>query len=131
MLQGNSLWGGLISGGISQAQDTISLTKGQMDNKEYMVHTSGNLTGALGVMAGIEYGAILGTSLLPGVGTVLGSIVGGLLGNNVGHRVGMQAGSALVNSRMVSNLTQSAAKNTESAPAQVIDAMQPVTSTNK
>ncbi|MEC4568725.1 hypothetical protein L8C07_22490 [Paenibacillus sp. CMAA1739] len=131
MLQGNSLWGGLISGGISQVQDTISLTKGQMDNKEYMVHTSGNLTGALGVMAGIEYGAILGTSLLPGVGTVLGSIVGGLLGNNVGHRVGMQAGSALVNSRMVSNLTQSAAKNTESAPAQVIDAMQPATSTNK
>ncbi|KZE72430.1 hypothetical protein AV545_15525 [Paenibacillus jamilae] len=131
MLQGNSLWGGLISGGISQVQDTISLTKGQMDNKEFMVHTSGNLTGALGVMAGIEYGAILGTSLLPGVGTVLGSIVGGLLGNNVGHRVGMQAGSALVNSRMVSNLTQSAAKNTESAPAQVVDAMQPATSANK
>ncbi|NEU29136.1 hypothetical protein [Paenibacillus ottowii] len=131
MLQGNSLWGGLISGGISQVQDTISLTKGQMDNKEFMVHTSGNLTGALGVMAGIEYGAILGTSLLPGVGTVLGSIVGGLLGNNVGHRVGMQAGSALVNSRMVSNLTQSAAKNTESAPAQVVDVMQPATSANK
>ncbi|MGZ0041096.1 hypothetical protein [Paenibacillus polymyxa] len=130
MLQGNSLWGGLISGGISQVQDTISLTKGQMDNKEFMVHTSGNLTGALGVMAGIEYGAILGTSLLPGVGTVLGSIVGGLLGNNVGHRVGMQAGSALVNSRMVSNLTQSVAKNTESAPAQIVDAMQPATSTN-
>ncbi|MGG4218019.1 hypothetical protein ABEW32_07290 [Paenibacillus jamilae] len=128
MLQGNSLWGGLISGGISQVQDTISLTKGQMDNKEYMVHTSGNVTGALGVMAGIEYGAILGTSLLPGVGTVLGSIVGGLLGNNVGHRVGMQAGSALVNSRMVSNLTQSAAKNTESTSAQGMDAMQQATS---
>ncbi|WP_025718272.1 hypothetical protein [Paenibacillus sp. 1-18] len=128
MLQGNSLWGGLISGGITQLQDTISLTKGQMDNKDYMVHTSGNLTGALGVMAGIEYGAILGTSLLPGVGTVLGSVVGGLLGNSVGHTVGTQAGSMLVNSRLVCNLTQSAAKGAESTPGPVVDAMQTTTS---
>ncbi|WP_179032383.1 hypothetical protein [Paenibacillus kribbensis] len=124
MLQGGSLWGGLISGGLTQLQDTISLTKGQMDNKDYMVHTSGNLTGALGVMAGIEYGAILGTSLLPGVGTVLGSVVGGLLGNSVGQTVGMQAGSVLLNNRLLSNMTQSASKGTESITGPVVDAMQ-------
>ncbi|MGW8957919.1 hypothetical protein [Paenibacillus sp. NPDC055715] len=104
------------------------MTKGEMDNKEYMVHTSGNLTGALGVMAGIEYGAILGTSLLPGVGTVLGSVVGGLLGNSVGQTVGMQVGSVLTNNPLVSNITQSAAKLTESITSPVADAMQTTTS---
>jgi outer membrane lipoprotein SlyB len=128
MLQGGSLWGGLISGGMTQLQDTISLTKGQMDNKNYMVHTSGNLTGALGVMAGIEYGAILGTSLLPGVGTVLGSVVGGLLGNSVGQAVGMQAGNSLLNNGLISNITQFTSKVTESITSPVADAKQPTTS---
>ncbi|AET61274.1 hypothetical protein ACWHAM_08145 [Paenibacillus terrae] len=124
MLQGGSLWGGLISGGMTQLQDTISLKKGQMDNKDYMVHTSGNLTGALGVMAGIEYGAILGTSLLPGVGTVLGSVVGGLLGNSVGQTVGMQAGNVLLNNPLLSNMKQSASKVTESITGTIVDAVQ-------
>lgn len=106
MIQGGSLWAGLLSGGISQLQDTRNLTKGQLDTKQYAVKTTGNLTGAFGVMAGVEYGAILGTSLLPGVGTVIGSVVGGLLGDSLGRTVGVQAGNALVNNRFVNSAAQ-------------------------
>jgi outer membrane lipoprotein SlyB len=100
---GGSLWGGLISGGLSQLQDTNALKEGQIDKKAYAVQTTENVTGAFGVMAGIEYGAILGTYIMPGVGTVLGSVVGGLLGDRVGRTVGHRAGSSLINSRMMQN----------------------------
>jgi outer membrane lipoprotein SlyB len=110
MLQGGSLWGGLIAGGINQLQDTISLTKGQMEKKDFAVKTTGNVTGAFGVMAGIEYGAILGTSILPGVGTVIGSVAGALLGNSLGQTLGVQAGNALVNNRLFNNVTKTAAE---------------------
>jgi outer membrane lipoprotein SlyB len=105
IFQGGSLLGGLISGGIYQLQDTQSLRSGQMDKSQYAVQTSENVTGALGVMAGIEYGAILGTSIFPGVGTVVGSIFGGLLGNSVGRKVGNQAGKMLINNRHTQNVT--------------------------
>jgi outer membrane lipoprotein SlyB len=101
VFSGGSLWGGLVSGGLSQLQDTNALKEGQINKKTYAVQTTENVTGAFGVMAGIEYGAILGTSIMPGVGTVLGSVVGGLLGDRVGRTVGHRAGSSLVNSRMV------------------------------
>lgn len=98
MFQGGSLWGGLVSGGLSQIQDTNALKEGQINKKQYAVHTTENVTGAIGVMAGIEYGAILGTSLMPGVGTVVGSVVGGFLGDRLGRNVGQLAGTSLVNS---------------------------------
>jgi outer membrane lipoprotein SlyB len=103
VLSGGSLWGGLVSGGLSQLQDTNALKEGQIDKKTYAVQTTENVTGAFGVMAGIEYGAILGTSIMPGVGTVLGSVVGGLLGDRVGRTVGHRAGSSLINSRVMQN----------------------------
>jgi outer membrane lipoprotein SlyB len=108
---GGSLWGGLVSGGLSQLQDTNALKQGQIDKKTYAVQTTENVTGAFGVMAGIEYGAIVGTSIRPGVGTVLGSVVGGLLGDRVGRTVGHRAGSSLVNSRMMQNKPASAQEN--------------------
>ncbi|MCD9023283.1 hypothetical protein K7P76_15775 [Cohnella sp. NL03-T5] len=106
MFQGGSLWGGLVSGGISQLKDTQSLTAGQMDKSQYAIQTSENVTGALGVMAGIEYGAILGTTIMPGVGTVVGSICGGLLGNTVGRKVGNEAGKRLVNNRITQGVAE-------------------------
>jgi len=106
MFQGGSLWGGLISGGISQLQDTRSLANGQMNKSEYAVKSTENVTGAVGVMAGIEYGAILGTTIMPGFGTVVGSVVGGLLGDSLGRKVGHQAGRMLVNNRLVQGTAQ-------------------------
>ena len=117
MLQGGSLWAGLISGGISEFQDVRNLTNGQMDKKEFAVKTTGNVTGAFGVMAGIEYGAILGTTVLPGFGTVVGSVIGGILGNSLGQRLGTQAGNAIVHNPLLNNLsktvTQTATNMTE------------------
>jgi outer membrane lipoprotein SlyB len=110
MFQGGSLLGGLVSGGIYQLQDTKSLTSGQMDKSQYAVQTTENVTGAIGVMAGIEYGAILGTSIMPGVGTVVGSVLGGLLGNSVGRKVGNQTGKMIVNNRFTQNVTQTVDK---------------------
>ncbi|NOV04341.1 hypothetical protein [Paenibacillus planticolens] len=106
MLQGGSLWAGLISGGISEIQDVKNLSNGQMDKKEFTVKTAGNVTGAVGVMAGIEYGAMLGTTVLPGVGTVVGSVVGGILGNSLGQRLGTQAGNAIVHNRFITNMAK-------------------------
>lgn len=98
MFQGGSLWSGLLTGTMSQIQDTKQLRQGGMAKNEYAVHTARNVTGALGVMAGVEYGAILGTTVMPGVGTVVGSVIGGLLGDKIGRTVGSQAGGILFRS---------------------------------
>ena len=79
MFKGGSLWGGLISGGMAQLKDTQAMTSGHMNKKEYAIQTSKNLTGSIGVMAGIEYGAILGSSIFPGPGTIIGAVIGAWL----------------------------------------------------
>ncbi|PUA39171.1 hypothetical protein C8Z91_10740 [Paenibacillus elgii] len=106
MFQNGSVWTGLISGGLSQIQDTNALAKGQMKTKEYAVQTVENVTGAVGVMAGVEYGAMLGSTVLPGFGTAVGAVLGGLVGSSVGRSVGHRAGDALVNNRMVQGTLQ-------------------------
>src|SRR5665647_318577 len=103
MFQGGSLWGGLISGGLSQIQDTNALKEGHINKKQYAIQTTENVTGAFGIMAGIEYGAVFGSSIMPGVGTVIGCVVGGLLGDRIGRNVGQLAGTSLVNSRVMKN----------------------------
>ena len=74
MFRGVSLWGGLISGAMAQLQDTQAIASGHMNKKEYAIQTSKNVTGSLGIMAGIEYGAILGSSIFPGAGTIIWSL---------------------------------------------------------
>lgn len=106
MFQGGSLWAGVVSGGVTQFQDTQNLLNGQMERTNYAVKTAGNVTGAVGVMAGIEYGALLGTSIMPGVGTVLGAAAGGLLGDRLGRAVGLQAGNILFNKQAAQNQKQ-------------------------
>ena len=56
MFKGFSLWAGVISGGLAQLKDTQAVTTGHMDKKEYAIQTSQNVTGGIGIMAGIEYG---------------------------------------------------------------------------
>ncbi|WCK54714.1 hypothetical protein PP175_01350 [Aneurinibacillus sp. Ricciae_BoGa-3] len=97
MNRGTSLWAGVISGGLSQMQDTNALRNGQMSTKEYAAHTTRNVTVAAGVYAGMEYGGILGSAVLPGIGTIIGSVVGGLVGDKVARVVGMQAGNLVFN----------------------------------
>lgn len=103
MFKGFSLWAGVISGGLAQLKDTQSVTTGHMDKKEYAIQTSQNLTGGLGIMAGIEYGAVLGSLVLPGPGTIIGSLIGSMIGNRVGNYAGYQAGNMIFNNKFVNN----------------------------
>jgi outer membrane lipoprotein SlyB len=95
MFEGISVLAGLLFGGVKQFQDTKSLNQGEIQRKKYGVETTENVTGGVGVWAGVEYGGMLGTSILPGFGTVAGAVLGGLLGAKVGTTVGHQVGSAV------------------------------------
>ncbi|MFC4809731.1 hypothetical protein [Paenibacillus sp. GCM10023250] len=105
MIQSSSVVAGILSGGMTQLQDTRSLQHGSMGKREYTAHTVENVTGAVGVMAGVEYGAVVGSALLPGVGTVLGAVVGGVLGDRLGRAVGGQAGHMISRNQMVNKVT--------------------------
>lgn len=94
-VSGVSLWAGVLSGGLSQVEDTLALNRGEITGKRYAAQTTRNVSGAIGLMAGIEYGAIAGTMLFPGVGTVVGSMLGGLMGDRLGRAVGHQTGNLL------------------------------------
>ncbi|RKP49923.1 hypothetical protein D7Z26_19030 [Cohnella endophytica] len=106
MFQGGSLWAGLLSGGMSQFQDTRNLRQGQIGKREYTKQTVENATGAVGVMAGVEYGAVLGSAVLPGVGTVAGAMLGGVLGDRLGRMLGGQAGNMLVQNPLVNKVVE-------------------------
>jgi hypothetical protein len=93
MFEGGSLWAGLITGGFAQLQDTIALTSGRIKGDDYAVKSTKNVSMALGTMAGVECGAILGTAVMPGFGTMIGSIVGGYVGDRLGTYAGEQVGS--------------------------------------
>jgi phage tail tape-measure protein len=101
MFKGASLWAGLMSGAMAQLKDTYAMTSGNMNKKEYAIQTSKNLTGSIGVMAGIEYGAILGSSILPGPGTFIGALIGSMVGNWIGNYAGHYAGHIVFNNQIV------------------------------
>jgi outer membrane lipoprotein SlyB len=110
MYQGISVLAGLLFGGVKQYQDTKSLNQGEIYRKKYAVETTENITGGVGVWAGVEYGSMLGTTLLPGFGTVAGAVLGGVLGAKVGTVVGHQAGSAVFKQGMPNLMTDSASQ---------------------
>lgn len=93
MYRGASFWSGVVSGGISQVEDMRSYLKGDLTTQDFSVHTTRNVTGAVGIMAGMEYGAVLGSAVLPGVGTIIGSIIGFMVGNRLGTYAGHQVGT--------------------------------------
>ncbi len=88
MLQGGSLWSGIISGALCQAQDHNKMRSGILNKSQYAANTTKNMGGSLGIMAGVEYGALLGTTILPGVGTAVGSVAGAIIGGRLGHQIG-------------------------------------------
>lgn len=91
------LWAGVISGVIKQVADTVALYNGQIDKHEYAVSTLTNISSSLGIIAGIEYGAAVGTMVFPGVGTAVGSIMGGILGDVAGRHLGQTTGGLFYN----------------------------------
>jgi len=97
MFSKGTLWAGAISGGIAQIKGSREYTSGKINANEYAAHTTTNVSETLGLMAGFEYGAILGSSLIPGVGSIIGAIVGGVLGDRLGNVVGTQVGNTFIN----------------------------------
>jgi outer membrane lipoprotein SlyB len=51
MFKGTSFWSGVLSGGISQIGDIRSYMKGEILTQDFGVHTTSNVTGAVGIMA--------------------------------------------------------------------------------
>jgi len=96
-----AVWAGMLTGLITQMNDTMQYMRGKMDKKEFALQTAENVTGAVGIVAGIEYGAILGSAVMPGVGTALGSIVGGLVGDKLGRMVGHHTGNIIYNQPII------------------------------
>jgi outer membrane lipoprotein SlyB len=92
MFRGTSLWTGLIAGGLYQLEDTKAYKNGEINKKDYAARTTTNVSSAVGIMAGVEYGAALGTAVLPGFGTIVGSVLGAVVGDRLGQFVGGQAG---------------------------------------
>ncbi|WP_035102066.1 hypothetical protein [Aneurinibacillus terranovensis] len=95
MFRGNSFWAGVVSGGLSQINDSRAYSNGVINRGEYAANTTCNVTSAVGVMAGVEYGAMLGSAVMPGIGTVAGAMIGGVIGDRVGRTVGTTAGSIM------------------------------------
>lgn len=95
------LWAGVISGAIMQTADTLALYNGKIEKKDYAVSTLGNVSSSLGLIAGIEYGATLGTMVLPGAGTAIGSIAGGIIGDIAGRYIGHRTGGLFSNKQNI------------------------------
>lgn len=96
MFSRGTLWAGAISGGINQIKGSCAYNSGKINANEYVAHTTTNVTETIGLMAGFEYGAILGSSIIPGVGSIVGAILGGMLGDRLGNVVGIQLGNTFI-----------------------------------
>lgn len=106
MFSKGTLLAGAISGGISQVRGSREYTSGKISEKEYVAHTTINVSETVGLMAGLEYGAILGSSLIPGIGTIVGTVLGGILGDRLGNVVGIQVGNAFIKQERLGNHNQ-------------------------
>lgn len=106
MFSRGTLWAGAIAGGLGQIRDTNYYAQGRMSKGEYAAYTTKNVGGAFGLMAGLEYGAILGSALIPGVGSFVGTLLGGILGDRLGHYIGLEVGQTLFNTPQNSALAR-------------------------
>lgn len=86
---------GLLSGGLKQLKDTAAYGKKDLNGNQYTSRTTRNFTEAFGLMAGLDYGAMLGSAVLPGVGTFAGTILGAIVGERLGNRIGDEIGKSI------------------------------------
>ncbi len=110
MLQGGSLWAGIISGGLTQIQDTRNLTNGQMDKKRIRGKNGGQRNRSFRRHGRHRIRRAARHFDFTGAGTIVGSIVGGLVGDRLGRVVGVQAGNALVHNPMLNSVMRPAAE---------------------
>ena len=87
---------GAITGGLRQLMYTSAYGQNQLTGNQYAAQTAHNVTETFGMMAGFEYGAILGSSIFPGVGTIAGTILGAVVGEKLGNIIGGKVGNILL-----------------------------------
>ncbi len=71
----------VIFAAVEQIADTGRLCAGTIDPDEYARRSGANVGGS----AAAYGGAVLGTAICPGIGTVIGGLVGGLAGSSLGR----------------------------------------------
>jgi hypothetical protein len=73
---------------IDVGRDATRLVGGTMGGGEFAARTGGHVVRGGCTWGGMEGGAMLGTAILPGVGTVVGGVVGALVGGVFGGWLG-------------------------------------------
>jgi len=73
--------------GVDVLKDLMRFADGGLSGDELAVRTGANVVKGTTAWAGMEGGALLGSMLLPGPGTIAGAILGGLIGGGFGAAV--------------------------------------------
>lgn len=79
-LAGSNMPAAFASFVVASKSDFIAFSKGSIDGTELAYKLGNNGVGVAGTMLGAEYGASVGTMILPGAGTVIGGLAGGMIG---------------------------------------------------
>lgn len=88
-----NLLSAMAFGMVDQTKHTFKLYQGQIDNRQYKVHTIENVGGTGGAISGAAVGSMMG-SIIPGLGTGAGALVGAMLGM-MGASAGATFGKSL------------------------------------
>ena len=71
----------IVVGGIETGGVLVDYTKGDIGGEEALKATGKVASTGTGAFAGAEVGALIGTTILPGPGTVVGGVIGGVVGS--------------------------------------------------
>ena len=77
---GSNVPAGMVSFGVATYGSVVDFAQGKIDASELAYDLGNGAIGVSGSMIGSQYGAALGTMIMPGVGTVAGGLVGGMVG---------------------------------------------------
>lgn len=69
-------------------KDAYRVRSGKIDGQEFRARAGGHFGALSGGLLAAQVGSALGTTLLPGIGTILGGFAGGILGEELGSRGG-------------------------------------------
>lgn len=69
----------IISTGVILAKQTTKLLQGEITPEEFAINIGREGTTLASSITGSNLGAVIGTAMLPGVGTIVGGVIGGML----------------------------------------------------
>ena len=69
----------ILNAGVMLAKNIIKLAQGKLNSEEFILSMSQESTALASSIYGAGVGSAIGTTIMPGVGTVAGGIIGGML----------------------------------------------------